>query len=342
MKLLGYTITPTLSQANVAGPGMPTTTPAVEEAHTISTQDGVKNETSDDRPPSELPEAVPSVTSGLLGPISAASIINASQADSSKVAVDFDVGTCHNLQITENKSCFNSSRCIDAGAVHQETLISVPCDMEKTAKQVKLFEDTVLSPSMTQLLLSKLTVISLKRKAFLLSPSTDTDYDSGSIVKESTQESDVQPITNSTTLPVAGNTGAGGQLQSGTNRRNETKTETGNETMDSNSTTDKARQASTNHHRRPSDEVMELRRADPRPVGRRIFEFLSARGDNIVNQCKQCLMQGWHGWEHYKLTEDQVNEFFAGNCKEAEAVADFLLQLGLATDIRTLFSIFTR
>ena len=91
-----------------------------------------------------------------------------------------------------------------------------------------------------------------------------------------------------------------------------------------------------------STAVQALRRADPKPVGRRVFEFLSARGDNIVQQFRQCVVHGWRGWEQYRLSEEQVNEFFAGNCKEAEAVADFLLQLGLATDIRTLFSIFTR
>eukprot|EP00049_Salpingoeca_infusionum_P010314 m.175359 g.175359 ORF g.175359 m.175359 type:complete len:322 (+) comp14610_c0_seq3:488-1453(+) len=77
-------------------------------------------------------------------------------------------------------------------------------------------------------------------------------------------------------------------------------------------------------------------------VGRRAFELLKRQGDHIVAHFKTSVITGWRGWERYRLTEDQVNDFFAGRSKEAEAVADFLLELGLATDVFRLFSILTK
>jgi hypothetical protein len=53
-------------------------------------------------------------------------------------------------------------------------------------------------------------------------------------------------------------------------------------------------------------------------------------------------LEGWRGWEQYRLTEDQLTSFFQGKSKEAEQVADCLVKLGLATDPTQLYSLFVQ
>ncbi|EDQ85778.1 uncharacterized protein MONBRDRAFT_34137 [Monosiga brevicollis MX1] len=77
-------------------------------------------------------------------------------------------------------------------------------------------------------------------------------------------------------------------------------------------------------------------------VGETIFFCLQKRGQDVVEQCRDCLVQGWSGWERYRLSEQQVCDFFAGKSPEAEQVADFLIKLGQATDLTGLFSLFVR
>ena len=77
-------------------------------------------------------------------------------------------------------------------------------------------------------------------------------------------------------------------------------------------------------------------------VGQTIYQCLLRRGEETLSQCRDALLQGWRGWEKYRLSPAEVEAFFSGKCKEAEQVADFLLKLGQATDVTNLFSIFTR
>eukprot|EP00051_Salpingoeca_urceolata_P005327 m.72232 g.72232 ORF g.72232 m.72232 type:complete len:349 (+) comp14238_c1_seq1:457-1503(+) len=79
---------------------------------------------------------------------------------------------------------------------------------------------------------------------------------------------------------------------------------------------------------------------DERTVGRTVYESLRQRGDSCVALCREALTKGWVGWERWRLTEAQVDAFFAGVCDEAEQVADFLLKLGQATDPTNLYSLF--
>lgn len=77
-------------------------------------------------------------------------------------------------------------------------------------------------------------------------------------------------------------------------------------------------------------------------VGETVYQSLLRRGEATLKQCQDALAEGWAGWETYRLSPAEIEAFFAGRCKEAEQVADFLLKLGQATDITNLFAIFTR
>lgn len=77
-------------------------------------------------------------------------------------------------------------------------------------------------------------------------------------------------------------------------------------------------------------------------VGQTIYTCLEKRGEQTIQQCVECLRVGWRGWERYRLTEEQLLEFFTGRNKEAEQVAKFLVKFGLATDISSLFTLFAR
>ena len=77
-------------------------------------------------------------------------------------------------------------------------------------------------------------------------------------------------------------------------------------------------------------------------VGETIHHCLKRRGEGVVEQCRASLKQGWQGWERYRLTDEQLADFFQGKSQEAEQVADFLVKLGIATDPCSLFAIFVR
>lgn len=77
-------------------------------------------------------------------------------------------------------------------------------------------------------------------------------------------------------------------------------------------------------------------------VGETAYQCLLRRGEETLAQCREALLQGWLGWEKYRLSPAEVEAFFTGKCKEAEQVADFLVKLGQATDVTNLFSIFSR
>eukprot|EP00730_Choanoeca_flexa_P013013 TRINITY_DN4878_c0_g1_i1.p1 TRINITY_DN4878_c0_g1~~TRINITY_DN4878_c0_g1_i1.p1 ORF type:complete len:230 (+),score=37.55 TRINITY_DN4878_c0_g1_i1:133-822(+) len=77
-------------------------------------------------------------------------------------------------------------------------------------------------------------------------------------------------------------------------------------------------------------------------VGEVVYECLRQRGEQTLQHCRQALIEGWRGWERYRLTEEQLAEFFSGKSKEAEQVAVFLVKLGQATDPSSLFALFVR
>eukprot|EP00045_Choanoeca_perplexa_P003982 m.34739 g.34739 ORF g.34739 m.34739 type:complete len:224 (+) comp12336_c0_seq1:136-807(+) len=83
---------------------------------------------------------------------------------------------------------------------------------------------------------------------------------------------------------------------------------------------------------------------DPRPasVGETIYWNLKRRSEQTLEQCRQALMEGWRGWERYRLTEEQLSDFFQGKSKEAEEVGRFLVKLGMATNLSSLFALFAR
>eukprot|EP00040_Diaphanoeca_grandis_P039123 m.258196 g.258196 ORF g.258196 m.258196 type:complete len:289 (-) comp36261_c0_seq1:32-898(-) len=77
-------------------------------------------------------------------------------------------------------------------------------------------------------------------------------------------------------------------------------------------------------------------------VGSTVREFLVAAGKRATENCVEALTTGWNGWIAYKLDRAQIEMFFAGECEEAERVADFLLKLANATDPTNIFSLFVR
>lgn len=77
-------------------------------------------------------------------------------------------------------------------------------------------------------------------------------------------------------------------------------------------------------------------------VGETIYCCLKRRGELTLQQCHQALVEGWRGWECYRLTEEQLADFFQGKSKEAEEVGRFLVKLGMATNPSSLFALFAR
>ena len=77
-------------------------------------------------------------------------------------------------------------------------------------------------------------------------------------------------------------------------------------------------------------------------VGETIYCSLKRRSERTLEQCRQALTEGWRGWECYRLTEDQLADFFQGKSKEAEEVGRFLVKLGKATNPSILFALFAR